>query len=100
MKKIIKLGKAAFYLLMLITGFLYGKLLAAINPDYRDVWLISERGTDARDNGYWFFRYMQKSHKEKNSYYVIDKSSEDFKKLEQYGHIIQYKSFQIGRAHV
>lgn len=93
MKKIIKLGKAAFYLLMLITGFLYGKLLAAINPDYRDVWLISERGTDARDNGYWFFRYMQESHKEKNSYYVIDKSSEDFKKLEQYGHIIQYKSF-------
>ena len=27
-------------------------------PRYRDLWLVSERKTDARDNGYHFFKYI------------------------------------------
>lgn len=78
---------------MVVIGFICGKIIALLNPDYRSVWLISERGTDARDNGYWFFKYMQENHKEINSCFVIDKSSKDYSKVEQYN-TVQFKSFR------
>lgn len=64
------------------------KLLAAIiisrfMPQKR-IWLISERGTEARDNGYCFFLYMKKHHPEISSKYVISKSSPDYNKLSVY----------------
>ncbi len=50
----------------------------------RHPWLISERGTDARDNGYWMFLYLQEIKKQINSYFVIDKKSPDCLKLTKY----------------
>lgn len=43
----------------------------------KSIWLISERGTDARDNGYHFFRYLREKHPEIECYYVITKDSPD-----------------------
>lgn len=60
----------------------------------REVWLISERGTDARDNGYHFFRYMRKQHPEIDCYYVIDKHSPDRKRIEALGEAVEYRSFR------
>ena len=34
-------------------------VLRRTNPDYRRLWLVMERGFDARDNAYWFFRYRR-----------------------------------------
>ena len=31
-------------------------VLRRTHPAYRNLWLVMERGFDARDNGYWFFR--------------------------------------------
>lgn len=64
------------------------KLLAAIIisrfMSRKRIWLISERGTEARDNGYCFFLYMKKHHPEISAKYVISKSSPDYKKLSEY----------------
>lgn len=57
------------------------------------IWLIAERGDDARDNGYWFFRYMKDQHPEVNVYYVISKESIDRGRLTQYENsILDYRS--------
>ena len=47
-------------------------------PSFRNLWLVAERGTDARDNGYWFYRYLQEKHPEVNACYVIDPRSPDY----------------------
>lgn len=65
------------------------------NCKYKDIWLICERGTEAKDNGYWLFKYIRENHPEINVHYVIDKKYEkDYKKVAKYGNIISYKSFE------
>lgn len=49
----------------------------------KPIWLIAERGVDARDNGYWFFRYIKESHPEIECYYVISADSPDREKLKE-----------------
>lgn len=56
-----------------------------------DVWLISERGIDARDNGYWFYKYMIENHPEIKVKYVITKDSADRKKIKEED-IVEYRS--------
>ena len=34
-------------------------VLRRTSRQYRHLWLVMERGFDARDNGYWFFRYLR-----------------------------------------
>lgn len=57
-------------------------------------WVILERGVDARDNGYFFYKYMKKKHPEQKVYYIIDKKSADFNKVSedavQYGSLKNY----------
>lgn len=46
-----------------------------------EVFLISERGIDARDNGYVFYNYLKTNHPELTVKYVIDKKSSDIDKI-------------------
>ena len=48
------------------------------------IWLVAERGIDARDNGYWFFRYMKEYQPDVEVYYIISKDSIDRKRLADY----------------
>ena len=56
----------------------------------KKIWLISERGYDARDNGLHFFKYISKNHPEVNCYYVIDKKSSDYKHVKEFKNVIQF----------
>lgn len=47
-------------------------VLKVTNPRYRHVWLVSERGREARDNGYHYFAYLRQAHPEINAVYVAD----------------------------
>ena len=47
----------------------------------KKLWLITEKRDEARDNGYWLFRYLKEHHPEINVYFVITKDSVDKKKL-------------------
>ena len=60
----------------------------------KSVWLISERGTDARDNGYHFFRYLREKHPEIECYYVITKDSPDRSRVASLGKTVDYRSLR------
>ena len=49
----------------------------------RRPWVLLERGTDARDNAYFFYRFLKKNHPEKKIYYIIDKDSADYHKVKE-----------------
>ena len=63
-------------------------------PEYKDLWIVSERGLDARDNGYHFFKYITQEHPEINSAYIISDSSPDRPKVAALGRVITYRSFR------
>lgn len=59
----------------------------------KEIWLIREKGTEARDNGYHFFKYMRTEHPECNVYYAITHDAPDLRKIKRYGNIIELNSF-------
>jgi len=59
---------------------------------HRNIWLVCERKSDARDNGYWFFKYMREQHPEIETIYAIDEKSPDYQKVASLGTIIQFGS--------
>lgn len=54
----------------------------------REIWLIAEKRTEARDNGYHLFRYLRERHPEIEAYYVIAADSPDRPKVERLGHVL------------
>ena len=60
----------------------------------RNIWLCSERKDEARDNGYWMYKYIRENHPEQKCYYVITKNSYDRKKIEQYKTLINWGSLR------
>lgn len=56
------------------------------NKRYRDLWLIEERWSEARDNGYWLFKYIMDNKLHNNVWYVINPDSIDIHKLKKYSH--------------
>ena len=76
---------AMHFLLKPIAQLVYGK---------RGVWLITERGTDARDNGYHFFRYVRENHPEQSAYYIIDRQSADYPRVAALGNVVQRGSLK------
>lgn len=61
---------------------------------YKDLWIVSERGMDARDNGYHFFKYMRNAHPKINAVYIITSDSPDIGKVSALGNLIEYGSFK------
>lgn len=55
----------------------------------QNIWLIQEKHTEARDNGYYLFKYLRREHPDLNAFYSITKNSADRKKIEYYGNIIE-----------
>lgn len=60
----------------------------------KEIWLICEDKNEARDNGYHLFKYIRKEHPQINAYYVINKKSIDYNKVNKFGNVIQHRSFK------
>lgn len=58
-----------------------------------NIWLISERGDEARDNGYFFYKYLKQNIKDITVKYVITKNSVDISKIDKKD-IVYYQSFK------
>ena len=59
----------------------------------RGAWLICERGIEARDNGYAFFKYIRQQYPEKKVFYLIDPTQEnDFQNVAPLENTIAYNS--------
>ena len=57
----------------------FSKLLSCFRKEKH--WVLHERGTDARDNAYFFYRYLKENYREQKVYYIIDKKSPDHPKV-------------------
>ena len=79
------------FILMILPSLIYKIYLKIIN---KKIWLICEDPNEARDNGYHLFKYIRTNYKDDNVYYVINKKSEDYKKIEKYGNIISFGSIK------
>ncbi len=76
------------FLLLVIPALIY-KLYLKITR--QRIWLITEEGLFARDNGYYFFEYAAKQHDVIRKYYVISKKSHDYNKVNRLGRTIQFR---------
>lgn len=71
-----------------------------------NIWIISERYDQARDNGFIFYKYLKEQQKDQVIYYIIDRNSADARKIEHYGTLIQYNSWKhyffyfISKVHI
>lgn len=78
-------------LILLIFSFIPGKIWKMIWPN---IWVVSEYEYLARDNGYWFYKYVRESHPEIKVYYPIKKDCADAKKIITLGNNVDFYSFQ------
>lgn len=61
----------------------------------KNLWIISERGQEARDNGFVFFEYIKKHHEEIEAKFIIDSRSQDYDRFSKYPNsVIEYGSFE------
>ena len=67
-------------------------VLRRTSKNYRGLWLVMERGFDARDNAYWFFRYLLERRPQINACYVIDRTSPDYGKVAALGRTVAWRS--------
>ena len=60
----------------------------------KELWLISDRLMKADDNGEAFFTYMNTARKNDSiqTYFVLEKSSVDYKRLKTIGNVVSYHS--------
>lgn len=56
--------------------------------------LICESENEARDNGYWLFKYICHNHPEQRVCYAIKFSSPDYDKVRELGECVNYGSFK------
>lgn len=90
------LKKSARYISCALKYFAAAAMAPAVRKKekYRNLWLISERGIDARDNGYYLFRHITQNHGEINAAYAITEDSPDRARVSEFGRIIRYGSFE------
>lgn len=64
------------------------------NPKYKNLWIIAERGTDAKDNASHLFRYIRQEHPQINICYIISRDSQDREKMAALGRVVDYRSWE------
>lgn len=85
MKKEIK--KAYFYgtwlikFSFLISFYLIVSLPLRFSRKYKNLWIIGERPDEARDNGYWLYKWILENKPDTNVRFVLSKNSVDYKKM-------------------
>lgn len=76
------------------------KFLIAVIPAFflhkkrGNMWLICEYGSEARDNGYWFFRYLRENQPQQDAVYAINSNAPDYAKVKNLGETVEYGSLK------
>lgn len=58
----------------------------------RKFWLVCEERNEARDNGYWFYRWVRENRPKQKIAYAINKKSPDYAKVKDLGKTVRYGS--------
>lgn len=86
-----KMAKAIFDLFFrYIPTYLY----VLLTQTKKQLWLICERSTDARDNGYVLFKWIRENHPEIKVIYAINRKSQDYNNVKDLGTVIEYGSIK------
>ncbi len=93
-KKLKKEIRYPYLLLWHLLLYLPARILKKVHPHYRELWLVSERGHDARDNGYWMYRYLRVQHHEINACYVIERDCPDHIRVASLGPTVSFGSLR------
>ena len=73
-------------------AFVPGKILKRYKSN---ILIISEREDEARDNGFWFFKYIVQNKDASNVYYAIKKNCDDYNNIKSISNnIIEFGSFK------
>ncbi len=87
MVKLSDIGQLFVFFVMIIPGLIY-KLFRP------HIWLVCEKRNEARDNGYWFFRFLREKEPSADAVYAIDKKADDYKKVKELGKTVQFGSIK------
>lgn len=74
-----------YFFLLPISKLFYGN---------KKTWVVCERGNDAQDNGYIFFKFLIENHPEIKPIYLIRKNSPDRERVSKIGRIVEFGSFK------
>lgn len=80
-------GHILLFLLALLPARLYRRRR-------RHLWLICENRQEARDNGYWLYKYIRENHPDCDAVYAIDPHSRDYPKIASLGPSVSYGTFR------
>lgn len=69
--------------------FIPGRIYSVFN---KNVWMITELKENARDNGYWLFKYVRENCPDVQAFYPILKTSSDYKFVEALGNTVEFGS--------
>lgn len=61
---------------------------------HKNLWIVCEDRNEARDNGYWFFKYLRSEHPEQECVYAISSQSPDIEKIRALGDWVEYGSLK------
>lgn len=61
---------------------------------HKDLWIICEDPNEARDNGYWLFKYIMDHEKEQECVYAIWHTSPDIEKVNELGKTVEFGSLK------
>ena len=92
-KDYLKIKSKAKYCIFLIAYFLLYPL-CKLFYGRRNNWIICERGNDAQDNGFVFFKYLRENHPEIRPTYLIRKASPEFAKVSAIGNVVEFGSLK------
>lgn len=91
--RVVRLTNAIKYLSELIK-YMVLYPIAVLKYSSQEIYLVSERGDEARDNGYYMFKFLREKHPELKAYFVIDQNSADLPKVSKYGNLVQPRSLK------
>lgn len=60
----------------------------------KDLWVICDYEDEARDNGYYFYKYLREKQPQQNVVYAINKKSPDYEKVKSLGKVVKYGSLK------
>jgi hypothetical protein len=101
-----KLKKALFYSGWFIKFFaitifaLVVSIPQRIRKVHKNLWLIMELPNEARDNGYWLFKFIVEKRPEIDVLYVLDETSPDYPKMPAKDRIIKPYSLKHYIAYI
>ena len=81
------LGHVFLFLLALLPARIYRQF-------HPHLWLICESEKEARDNGYWFYRYLRERQPETDTVYAIRYDAQECARVACLGPVVNYGSFR------